>query len=545
MRPSARFALLAGTLAILLALAPAMAAGKRNAPRSWPPAPKAGALFVHFGEEHVNDNDGKRLLTKVVRQSVRYRPDLVTMSGDKANDGQTDQFELWSDVMDIYDRRGVPWLAGVGNHDRTVPSGVPGGTFPLADLTTYEEFFAGRPYPMGDARPYPKIRAGGRSADPDGAASHYFADVKGARWIFIDNSCFSIVLCDSLQNPSGQNQGGSEGQYDFLERVASQAQSDGKLAFVVMHMPTQDPRDQLYADPTSVQHTMGKGPLGTLDNTLFEQAAAASGVDGVFVGHIKGQFLYKGQGEVPYYIDGGAGGELYTEGPVGTDHGYWHGYRTIAARRGRIRTDVVPIFVKRSIRIPGSRRMEVGEKRTFAAFGRQPVVVDPAKVEALELRDPNPTPRSAGGSGMSVPPFVLWLGPPLLLGLALAGRTRRLRIALPALGCVAAFAVVGVSSAQQSEPTSTPTEALPNPARIWTSSNPKVLKPIASETDDPRRNRRTQTADGTFRARCPGKVRLRITSGFETKTKRIRVKGKPATPKAKRRCRAARRSERP
>ncbi len=506
--------------------------------KPWPPDPRTGAFFVHFGEEHVNDDDGKRLLTKVVRSSSRYRPDLVTMSGDKANDGQADQFDLWATVMDIYDRRGVPWLAGVGNHDRTVPSGFPGGTFPLADLTTYQEYFAGRPYPMGDAKPYRGIRAGGRKADPAGAASHYYADVKGARWIFIDNSCFSIVLCDERQNPSGQNAGGDEGQYDFLERVATQAGSQGKRTFVVMHMPTRDPRDQLYAEPTSLQHTMGKGPLGTLDNTMFEQAAAESGVDGVFVGHIKGQFLYAGQGGVPYFIDGGAGGELYTEGPVGTDHGYWHGYRTIALRRGRIRTDAVPIFVRGSIRIPGSRRMTVGDRREFLAFGRQPVVIDPAKVDALELRDPDPTPRSAtADAGFVVPPALLFFAPALLLSLALVARTQRVRIAVPVFACAAGLAVAGVSAAQQSEPTSTPVESLPNPSRVWTSSNPGILKPIASRTDDPRRNARTQTTDGLFRARCPGRARLRVTSGFETKVKRIVVKGRPATPKARKRCR--------
>ena len=80
-------------------------------------------------------------------------------------------------------------------------------------------------------------------------------------------------------------------------------------------------------------------------------------------------------------------------------------------------------------------------------------------------------------------------------------------------------------SRQQSEPTSTPVEALPNPARIWTTSNPEVLKPVGSEDDDARRHARTQTADGTFRARCPGKARLTITSGFEKASKRIVVTG--------------------
>lgn len=519
----------AAALAALLVAAPVAAeADSRGAPRAWPPPPKSGSLFVHFGEEHVNDADGKRLLTKVVRQSAKYRPDLVTMSGDKADNGHDEQFRLWAGVTRVYDRRGVPWLAGVGNHDRTTPSGVPGGTFPLSELDAYEAFFADRPYPMGDRRGYPTVRPKRRHAgDPVGAASHYFADVGRARWIFIDNSCFSIVLCDALQNPSGQNAG--EAQYEFLERVAGRAQARGRLAFVVMHMPTQDPRDQIHADPISVSHTMGKGPAGLLDNTLFEQAAAASGVDGVFVGHIKGQFLYRGQGDVPYFIDGGAGGELYTTGPVGADHGYWHGYRTISVRRSGFRTDAVPIFVRKGVRIAPPRRIAAGSRRVFEAFGRQPVVVDPAKVDALELRDPNPTPRFARDAGLSLPPALLWLAPVLALavcgGIARGGAARR-RLAIPVVAGLAGLVVVGVSAAQQSEPTSTPRASLPNPARIWTTSDPEILKPVASETDDPRRDRRTQTADGEFRARCPGSVRLTVTSGFARASKRIVVTGR-------------------
>ena len=42
-------------LAWLLAATPALGAGKRDAPKSWPPAGGKGSLFVHFGEEHVND----------------------------------------------------------------------------------------------------------------------------------------------------------------------------------------------------------------------------------------------------------------------------------------------------------------------------------------------------------------------------------------------------------------------------------------------------------------------------------------------------------
>jgi hypothetical protein len=77
--------------------------------------------------------------------------------------------------------------------------------------------------------------------------------------------------------------------------------------------------------------------------------------------------------------------------------------------------------------------------------------------------------------------------------------------------------------AQRSEPTSTPRDSLPNPARIWTSSNPNVLEPSPSDTDDPRRDPATQTQDGKFTARCPGRATVRVTSGWESKGKRVVV----------------------
>lgn len=90
---------------------------------------------------------------------------------------------------------------------------------------------------------------------------------------------------------------------------------------------------------------------GTPDNERFAAAAERSGVDGVFLGHIKGQFVYRGRGNVPYYVDGGAGGEPYTEGPVGTDHGYWHG-----ARRNERTQTTDGLF---RARCPGAARIRV------------------------------------------------------------------------------------------------------------------------------------------------------------------------------------------
>ena len=509
--------------ALALMAAPAMAFTP-NEP--WPPADGPGVLFVHYGEEHWNDADGETILPKVVEVSAMYRPKLVTMSGDKDNDGETDQLEKWREIMSAYDQAGIPYFAAVGNHDRDAPPGAQPGVPPPGSLSPYREVFKERPYPMGDAAQYddPLFSPRQRPAeDPEGAASHYFVDYGDVRWIFIDNSCWQITGCDSFQLPSAQTQSG-EAQFDFLQRVAQEGTDAGKTVFVVMHMPTEDPGDQSYRDTIARMHTMGKG--ASPDNAKFEAIAAQTGVDGVFVGHIKGQFLYRGQDDVPYYIDGGAGGELYTTGPIGTDHGYWHGFRLIRVDGDRIVTDTVPIFVKDGIRIEGPDSVAGGNDVEFAAFGKQPVFNDPAKVEALELRDPDPQPASSSLLSSSLWVHGRWLVPPLaiflLLGIA-TGATLRRRVrfvAMPAC-LVALTGFTAVALAQQSEPTSTPKDDLPIPARIWTSSNPNVLKPIPSADDDPRRDPATQTDSGAFAAVCPGKTRVTVTSGWEAQRKRF------------------------
>jgi hypothetical protein len=511
---------LAGVVALALILPAAAAA----APASWPPAEGPGTLFVHFGEEHWNDADGLTLLPKVVADTARYRPALVTMSGDKGNDGEPGQLARWKQIMGAYDRAGVPYLAGVGNHDRKAPPGVPGGVSPTGDIANYTRVFADRPYPFGDAAPYRQIGPSRPKGDPPGAASHYFADVANVRWIFIDNSCFGIVNCDALQAPPD---GEGLTQYEYLAKHGGAASAQGRRVFVVMHMPTRDPRDQSYADATSVNHVMGKG--ASPDNSAFEAAAEKAGVDGVFVGHIKGQFLYRGRGGVPYYIDGGAGGELYTEGPIGTDHGYWHGYRLVRVDGDRIVTDTVPIFAEDGITItdaPGT--VGAGERATFRAFGRQPVLNDPAKVERLALRDPDPTPKRAG-AGFALPDAALFAGPPLLLLLvagaaaSLTARRRAMPLAFAAALLVTTGAGAVAVAQSDGTPTATPKESLPTPARIWTSSEPLVLAPVAGERDDSRRDTATQTNSGSFVGRCPGHATVSITSGWESAETAVRV----------------------
>ncbi|HEX8648925.1 MAG TPA: hypothetical protein VF715_18665 [Thermoleophilaceae bacterium] len=513
--------------AIALAL---IATGAHAASTPWPPREGPGHLFVHYGEEHWNDDDGLTLLPKTVEDSARYKPALVTMSGDKDNNGTVEELTKWREIMSAYDRAGVPYLAGVGNHDRyNAPPNQPGFP-PGGSITNYLEVFKDRPWPMGDAKPYsdPNFQPRERPAsDPPGAATHYSIDYDNVRWIFVDNSCWDITFCSTNgQNPAD---GDTRSQLAWLESRALEATRSGKVVFVVMHMPTRDPRDQTYSDPTSLNHTMGKGATAT-DIADFERIASATEVDGVFVAHIKGQFQYRAQ-NVPYYIDGGAGGELYTEGPVGTDHGYWHGYRLLRVNGRDVTTDSVPIFVPGSLKVNGPSTVQRGAGAQFEGFGAQPVYNDPAKVPALELRDPDPVPPG-GSAGSAVPPAVLlWGGPVvafLLLGAALSrprGRRRLTAALVP--GLAGAVAVTGLAIAQRSEPTSTPKESLPNPARIWTSSNPYVLSPSPSGTEDPRRDVRTQTHDGKFVARCPGRATVRLTSGWESKGHRVVVPSQP------------------
>ena len=523
-------------LAALLALVLAAPAAAATEAAPWPPVTGPGNLFVHYGEEHWNDDDGLTLLPKVVAETIRYRPALVTMSGDKANDGVVDELTRWRDIMGAYDRAGIPYFAGVGNHDGKAP-GTPGGTSPFLDHTNYRNVFAGRPYPFGDAAPYsdPSFAPRARPAsDPAGASQHYWVDYGNVRWIFLDNSCYGLTNCDPMQNPSFPDAEGNSGQLQFLERAANQAREAGKHAFVVMHMPTRDPRDQSYTDTTAVNHVMGKG--ASPDNGTFEEVAERSGVDGVFVAHIKGQFLYRGRGDIPYYIDGGAGGELYTTGPVGTNHGYWHGFRLVRVDGSRITTDTVPIFVERGIRIEGPASVARGRSVRFEAFGRQPVFNDPAKVPALELADPDPLPKS-GSALAGLASALRWIVVPgillVLVGWALGAipLPPPRRRPLGAAASVVAMVVLGAGTVAVAEsprtPTSTPKESLPNPARIWTTSNPLVLAPVASSTDDPRRDPTTQTTDATFRGVCPGTVNLTIASGFEQRTKAVTVPSAP------------------
>ena len=268
--------------------------------KPWPPANGPGVLFVHYGEEHWNDADGETLLPKIVEVAAKYEPKLVTMSGDKDNDGETDQLEKWREIMSAYDDAGVPYYAGVGQprprraarrapgraaagQPRALPRGLQAAPLPdgrRAGLRRSEALAARAPGRRSRRRCQPLLRRLRRRA----------LDLHR-----------QLVLADHrLRHASScrrRRRSPARGSSTSSSASPRRARTPGKVVFVVMHMPTQDPGDQSYRDTIARMHTMGKG--ASPDNGTFESIAAQTGVDGVFVGHIKGQFLYRGRGRRP------------------------------------------------------------------------------------------------------------------------------------------------------------------------------------------------------------------------------------------------------
>lgn len=446
-------------LATAAALATGLAGGAAAAaPDRWPPVKGSGDLFVHFGEEHLDDPDGATIFPRVIADSILWSPDVVVAAGDKTSNGTEENLLAWKEAMSAYDRAGIPYFAGVGNHDRQALPGFPNGISPLSPLGSYLTVFADRPYPFGDSPPpsLPGFAPTERPAgDPPGASSHYAFDFGNVRWLILDNSCFEFSVCDKSQNPAFTD---GETTFGFLADQAAEADRAGKLVFVSLHMPTQDPRPG-HSQPTPAPHTFGEGT--STENARFEAAAAAAGVDGVFPAHIKGQWLYSAE-KVPYFIDGGAGGAVYVgDGEeTGVDYGYWHGFRLLRVTGQQVVTDAVPVFVPGGVTMTAAAPAKVGDSVQLTAFGRQPTKNGPS-LEKLALRSPDPERPNAAN--------------------------------------------------------------LPEPARIWTSGNPRVARPLPVEGDDPRRHRRTQTKGGAFRATCPGRSRITITSGIESASRTLRV----------------------
>lgn len=520
-------------LSVLIVLLVAPLAHAATAKKPWPPREGQGDFFVHYGEEHWNDIDGEVVLSQVVDDVSRYKPDLVTMSGDKDNDGTTEQLEKWRSIMEAYDRAGVPYMAGVGNHDGKQQTPEPvtdaaAGATPIRDIQFYLQVFAGRPYPFGDAPPYanPKMGPSARPPDdPQGASTHYYVDFGNTRFVFLDSSCYGIINCDPYQNPPD---GKGRDQFTYLGDLTREAKAKGMVVFVVTHMPTRDPRDQDQATTTSRNHVMGKGI--SPDNERLEREAAALGISGVLLGHIKGLFQYRGQGDIPYYIDGGAGGELYSEAALGVDHGYWYGWRILHVDGTKVTTDVVPVIKAGGIRVEGPPRLQIGDQPLiWSAYATQPATQSHrGVVKNLELRDPDPVPKSSS-SGLIPWTVLLWVSPLLALWLAAVVRLPRRRRLLATAVPVALVSLAAAAGAQRSVPTATPVSALPNPARIFTSGDPTVLAPVASDSDDARRDRKTQTADGRFEPVCPGRTEVTVTSGFEESSIPVQVKSSPGS----------------
>ena len=122
---------------------------------------------------------------------------------------------------------------------------------------------------------------------------------------------------------------------------------------------------------------------------------------------------------------------------------------------GQIVTDQVPVFVPGGITVKAPGSVARGSVAELSATGRQPTQAGP-RVDALAIRDPS---RAA-------PNFV----------------------------------------------------NLTAPARVWTTTNPAVLEPVRSRDEDARSDPGTQNRSGRFRAVCPGRATVKITSGWEETT---------------------------
>ena len=330
--------------------------------------------------------------------------------------------------MSAYDRAGSRTSPGVGNHDRKAPPGVPPGTGGLLDPAIQGH----RQLPRRVRRPPVPVRRRGAvrrpriaprsrpAGDPAGASTHYFADIGNVRWIFIDNSCWGIVDCDDLQNPRSPTPRATRASSSTSSSTRREAARKGMAVFAVMHMPTRDPRDQSYTDTDRASTTsMGKGEPSRRPTTAsFERGRATRpGSTASSSATSRASSSTRAQGGVPYYIDGGAGGELYTDGPVGRrprllarlpagaggrrqDH---HRHRP-DLRQGR-----------HPARGPGARCSRGAPGASSRPSASQPVFNDPAKVEPRAAR---PRPGAPGRAAPGLGAFVRgggWIFVPVML----------------------------------------------------------------------------------------------------------------------------------
>ena len=473
--------LLALTGVTVMSLQPTTGAAEAKCPPAaqrstakWPAAPTGKAFdVVHFGEGHWNEGQGPETMPELVQDVRAFDPEFVLFSSDIADTGTRDRLTCFRSIMGPLDQAGIPWFNSPGNHDR-VPVAGPGGVL-SAGIQEWRDVFADMPAPWGDDPvPDPRFRvAKGQPGDGKGAATHYYFDFtprgagKGVRVIVLDNSMHSLTNSDTDQYPAVGPGQQDAAQLAFLQRVAAEAQEKELLTWVVMHQPTRDPRDITNAHPSSYNHVMGKGT--SPDNALFEAIASATGVDGVFLGHIQGNAVYQ-VGDVDYFIDGGGGGSPYAMHSVGTDTGYYYGFRIMRMTPGSfepgVRSYFVPLVERVSIEAP--RGAKVGDEVALSATAAQP-------------HNPDLPPRAG-----------LLPNEPIVLELRRA----------------------------EGGP------EVPQLAYVWETLDPHVLRAVGDEldpTDDPAFDRDTMTMTGRFEAVRPGIARVRILVGSVAKTVRVQV----------------------
>ena len=441
----------------------------------WPPPPGPGAFDIaHFGEAHWNEGQGPKTMPILVRDIESFDPNLVLFSADIADTGSKDRLECFRAIMGPIQGADIPYFVSAGNHDR-LPQAGPGGFF--GDIAVWREVFANMPAPWGDGKPAgPEfILPEDEPDEGEGAATHYYFDYAPSggepllRVIVMDNSLQSFESSDRDQFPAVGPGQRDINQLAFLDRVSADAQEKGLPTFVLMHQPTQDPRDLSNVHPISYNHTMSKG--ASPDNQAFDLIASRNEVDGVFLGHIQGNATYSVE-DTRFYIDGGGGGSPYALTEVGTDTGYYYGFRIMRVQEGGdFSTFFVPLIDKIQIRAP--KKVAAKEEIELRAIATQPF-------------DPELPPRFSGVENEAI------------------------QVEL-----------------RQPDPSRADYENLPRLAYVWKVSNPKVLQPIADKANDPSDepgfDQTTMTTSGRFRALKPGVVTVTILSGTHKRSVRIRV----------------------
>lgn len=467
--------------------------------------------FVHYGENHHNEDGGPVINGAIFKESNLYGAAFLANSSDMATTG--DALELGSFKRYItqgispicpgqepcQSKLEIPWFHSMGNHDRQ-PIAGPGGVASFEN-GVYRTVFKDQAFPWGEDPS--KLPAGftvpsvnDTANRKPGAATHYAVDYGQMRLIALDNSPHSFTTADALslqeeacggcrlvgQNPPVGPTFKHASQLAFLIDAVRDAKANGMLVFVVMHQPTTDPRYPGNVAAISTNHTMNKG--ATTDNKAFEVLAGQLGVNGVLLGHIKGSAVYDAFG-VPYYVDGGGGGNPYAAdsgGIYSVDYGTYYGYRLFRIEGGTVQGSyLIPIVDRFELSLGGApvggvaAPVSVGAALRFGATGVQPACTKGAVA-------------SIGFKGCS-------------------GRVIRVEMRPPS-------PPLGFEG------------AVPRPAYVWHTSNPSVVAPAAgSGSIDPNFDPATMSVDGRFVAVGAGTAEITIVSGWSRATVTVTVTG--------------------